>query len=187
MILLAVFATSCEPDLILEVENQTDQTLSMRVYSQPYFDVLPHTTTKGSTATTNYPPYFVDAVNKNGQIVYSKYFSSDELKNTTLKVVIPPREENPYLSLEVENRTIYIITIYIDNAIIGDVFACSSLRNRPLPPNRDNYAIKVVMWDVVYAREHKHYPVIINKTFSLAELEKDNWKIVAVNPNINSP
>jgi hypothetical protein len=190
LLIFPLFTTSCEFGLILEVENQTDQTLTMRVRSEPCFDVLPHSITKGKTAVlTNDLKYFIDGTNKSGEIVYSKYFSKKELKDTTLKVVISPTEENTYLSLEFENRTSFTIWVAVDGAYIGRIESGASLRNKPLPSDSNTYTIRVEMDVVTLIGKTKNSTsqTILNQTFSRDELEKDNWKIVLFNPETNLP
>ena len=99
LIVALLLTSGCELSLILEVENETDQTLTMGIDGAYYFNALPHTTTKGTTTLTNALAFFVEGVNKDGEILFSKYFSHTELRNTTLRVIIPPKEEKPYLPL----------------------------------------------------------------------------------------
>jgi hypothetical protein len=109
-----------EPSLNLKVENQSDQTLTIRVNGFSYFDVLPNSSAKGNAGITHFQKFFIEGVNKSGEIAYSKIFTAHDLiTNQRNLVVIPPTEEKPYLPLQIENKTNNNIWVYVDDATIG--------------------------------------------------------------------
>jgi len=170
------------PPLSLQVENQTDQTITMRVDGKSYFTVPPRSTIKG-LAGKYYLNFFVEGINENGEIVYSRYLYENDIyeevgfltRKHFFRVLISPKEENPYLFLEVENRLSNPITVYVISAI-GVVEPGTSLRTRPLPPDIDIY--KIEAFENTSGRGWSGSKKIFSTTFSKAELEKQNWKLV---------
>jgi len=184
--LLVPLASSCEPGLYLQVENQTEYTVTIRVDGRPYFDVLPHTTATKVTITTNYPPYFVEGVSENGEIVYSRYFTRNDfigstMKGSTVEIFILANESNPYLPLEIENLLNNEIILRVDGATICSVDAGATLRRRPLPSDLSTYAITVTE-SYIGEEGYRVYQSILDQTYSRDELEKQNWRITISNP-----
>jgi hypothetical protein len=184
--LLSLSAISCEPGLSLEVHNQTDRTVNMSVSGISFFNVLPHSVKTGVTITTNYPPYFVEGVRENGEIVFSRYFTRADFKGTslqgsTIEVTILPNEENPYLPLEIENRLSNDINVVIDGADIGSIKKGATISYRPLPNNLSVYPIKAIE-TYIGGKGYRVYHTVLDKTFSRDELEKQNWRIIISNP-----
>ncbi|MFC1934235.1 hypothetical protein ACFLXX_03690 [Chloroflexota bacterium] len=177
--------TACEPPVPLEVENQTDQTVTIYVQGGRYFSVSPNSTFKGKTALMIYSKYFIEGLNEDGEIIYSKTFDFNELSNLKWKIVIRSSETNPYLPLEVENRTANTIWVDVDFAPMGSVEPGASLKRRPLPSNVENYTIRVRTYEKTTTGNKTIIgpaQTIFNKTFSRNELEKQGWKIVVTSP-----
>jgi len=72
-------ATSCSPYLTLNVDNQTAQTIEMYVNNTQYFDVPPNTTTEAHTDSIDPKKFLVEAVNQQGQLIYSMTFDHSQL------------------------------------------------------------------------------------------------------------
>ncbi len=175
-VVLLPLLTSCDPPVPIEVENQTDQSITIFVNANRYFQVPAHTTIRGDTAIIIHKIFFVEAMTAANEIVYSRYFTRDELIEEKRKVIIPQIEKDPYLPLEIENRTNnYLIEVEVESTPIAFMKANSSVRKRPLPPDLDRYSVKV------YALKTEGYPdwvLIYDKIPLRVDLERANWKLI---------
>jgi|WetSurMetagenome_2_1015567.scaffolds.fasta_scaffold200227_2 hypothetical protein len=185
MILSAIYTTSCESTLVLDVENQTDQTLLMRVDGNTYFMVLSHSTAKGGTTLTNPQHWLVEGINNNNEILFSKYYDYKGLKNTTLKVLIPSKESQPYLPITIENLTVDKVGIYVNDSFVGWIKSGGNMIKNLFPP--DFTSIKVVVYaePESIVNETKHIGPdknILNKIFYRNELEESHWKLTITSP-----
>jgi hypothetical protein len=192
MLVNSLVVIACEDAYTFDVENQTDQVLTIYADGYQYSDVLPQDTAKVTATNTIHSPIFIEAKSKNGEIIYSKAFGwppLDRFENHH-KIIVTPIEESPYLPLEIENRTNY--EIYIDTvAHIGILKPGESMKKRPLPSNLDTYTITASTYDIAQKspdpKRTKAYDVIYQQSFTRAELERENWKIVITNPESISP
>jgi hypothetical protein len=180
IICLLPLLTSCDPPLPLEVQNQTDQSIAIYVGGHHFFDVLPHGTTKSNTLAMIYSKYFVEAINENGDIIYSRAFGFDDLRKNKNTIIITTTEENPYLPLEIQNRTSYELIIDVDFAMIGVLEPGLSMKKRPLPNNFDNYTIRASAYPktVTNGKTYITQKEIYKQTLNRAEIETSNWKII---------
>ena len=170
----------CDPPVNITVENQTDQAIQIYVQGDPYFEVLPHQTNKGKTAIIIYDKFFVEALNTNGEIVYSRTFSHNEFINLE-KVVVTPTETSPYLPLEVENRSTYPIEVDVNGApMVFPLKPGLTIKRRPLPSDVVIYTIEVIA--STGGENRVSFETIFKKTFSRDELESMGWKLVVTNP-----
>ncbi len=86
------FAVACEPRLlsdpvlIIEVENNSDQTLTIYNNFVQRGEVAPGQTAKIHVAAVG---VYLEARNSKGELVYSKSFTSLELHKAQYKIVIP--------------------------------------------------------------------------------------------------
>lgn len=169
-----------EPSLELKVENETDQTLTIYQGGIKYFDVLPKAITKREAGIARpYLKYFIEGVNNNGNILYSKIFTYDDLVTKRNPVTIPPFEQNPYLPLEVQNQTSDPVWVYVEGAVIARLEPNQLFKKRPLPSDLDSYNIRVE--SDKYDTERRVFPTFLSKTFTKSDLEHENYKII-VNP-----
>lgn len=124
-----------------------------------------------------YSNYFIEGLSKDGEIIYSRTLSFTELSNLKFKIIITPTDINPYLPLEVENRTKYPIEVMINSTpMIISLEPGATIKRRPLPSDISTYTIEVI---ANTSSEHvTSFRTVFNKTFSRSELEKQGWKIV---------
>lgn len=92
---------ACEPRAPIQVENKTDQTLAIFVRfgtvdkSYHLGDVTPGAEISNKNAPIMISNvYYIEAKNHQGELVYTREFSYDELKAADWKVVIPPLQSN---------------------------------------------------------------------------------------------
>jgi len=85
-------AVACEPALPLEVENKTNQVLTIYVNDFREFDVTPGEIVKKRTVPMIYGKYIVKAKNSQGKVIYSRQFEFKELQEADWKVVIQPSQ-----------------------------------------------------------------------------------------------
>ncbi len=83
----SILAVACEPPLIIEVENNSDQTLTIYNNLIPLGEVAPGQTAKLDAGAD--VGSYVEARNSQGELVYSKQFTRLELYNENYKIVIP--------------------------------------------------------------------------------------------------
>ena len=79
---------SCEPIVPLKVENQTKIVLAIYVENHKAGEVKPNEIIKIKDVPMTLTHYRIEAINKKGEIIYSKKFSWDELHDLDWKVVI---------------------------------------------------------------------------------------------------
>ena len=84
---------SCDPALILEVDNRTDQTLTIYVDGARTFSVKPGEILKHRTIEAASGYYTIEAKNNEGRIYYSKKFAWDELREADYKITVLPQNE----------------------------------------------------------------------------------------------
>ncbi len=178
LILLPVIsATRCN-ELDFEVENQTDQPVVIYLNGHDHSEVLPHQTKKGgSIYFLAGKKYFIEGINADGAIVYSRIFPRSEVIHDDFKITITPIETDPYLPLEVENRTRYGIEVRVNS--VEDTYQLlpgMTIKKRPLPSNVDTYNIKAIAEKRV--DDDIFYEIIFDKTFERSELESFTWKLV---------
>jgi len=93
LVVLLLVVAACDPMLVLEFENRTDQVLTIYVEGKRIDDVKPGETIKRETVVDVLPDYLVEAQNARGEVVYSKVFSTLELMKVKEKIVISPSSE----------------------------------------------------------------------------------------------
>jgi hypothetical protein len=193
--LLPLTNAACDPALNFTVENQTDRKLTIYVDGSQYSDVASHTTAKvvayGTIITST---FFVEALDEGGEIIFSKAFNwqypiLDEFPRDH-KIVITPKEEKPYLQLEIVNQTKYQIMISIVTWI-GHLEPGQSMKKRPLPSELDTYTVTAITYDVNRVNQVPNRTsaavVIYKHQFTKADLEKENWHIAIVDAYSHSP
>jgi hypothetical protein len=89
---LLTFISACDPPTPLEVENKTDQVLSIYVNDYYQFDVEPGKVVKQDTVPMIYEYYMIEAKNGIGEIIYSTKISFQKLSGNHWKIVIPLSE-----------------------------------------------------------------------------------------------
>ena len=188
IIMTSMVLTSCEPPLTLDVSNQTDQIVTMYVNGYEYFDVHPYRSIKSETITIIYNSYFIEALNQEDQIVYSRIFDRSQYKvsrikiisnSCTFKIVITPSESNPYLPLEVENETDYVLYIYVNDTEIGELKPNTMFKKRPLSSSMNSFTITAETYD-----KHASGDWIYKKIFSENDFTNLNWDLVILNSDI---
>ena len=105
IILLPLLLTSCwgDPGVFIEIDNQTDQTLSIYIEELQHSDVPPGEITEIATmeiwpdpnppwGTEDYQ-YPIEAKTKDGEVVYSEKFTWQELRDMDYTIAIPPPSE----------------------------------------------------------------------------------------------
>jgi len=85
---LLLVGGACEPALPLEVENKTNQVLTIYVNDFREFNVAPGEIVKERTVPMIYGKYVVEAKNSQGKVVYSRQFEVKELQEADFKIVI---------------------------------------------------------------------------------------------------
>jgi len=91
LIVLPLLAIACEPPLIIEVENQTDQTLIIYNFGRQIGEVAPGKIAKMDAGADI--GAVIEARNSEGELVYSKKFTPLELSDIGDKIVISPSSE----------------------------------------------------------------------------------------------
>jgi hypothetical protein len=188
LVVTSMVLTSCEPPLTLDVSNQTDQIVTMYVNGYKYFDVPPSRSIKSETVTVIYNSYFIEALNQEGQIVYSRIFDRSQYQvsriniivhSYTFPIVITPSESNPYLPLEVENKTDYVLYIYVNDTEIGELKPNTMFKKRPLSSVMNSFTITAETYD-----KHASGDWIYKKIFSINDFKNLNWDLVISNSDI---
>jgi hypothetical protein len=93
LVVLLPVAVGCEPPLVLEFENRTDQVLTIYVDGYRIDDVKPGETIERETVAAIGLDYLIEARNANGEVVYSKVFTGREISKANYKIVISPSSE----------------------------------------------------------------------------------------------
>jgi hypothetical protein len=91
LVVLLLFAIACEPALIIEVENQTEQTLIIYNDGRQIGEVAPDETAKMDAGAN--VGAFIEARHSEGEVVYAKEFTRSELYHARYKIVISPSSE----------------------------------------------------------------------------------------------
>ena len=178
MLLIAVMA--CTPALPLEVENQTDQGLTIYVQSVEVFKVAPGETAKEYTAPMINRNYFIEGIDKSGEIIYSEIISWDKLRDNDWKIVITSSQENPYFPLEIENETNHLLYIYLNSTPIGNVEPGARMKKRPLSSEYTTYVIEAESF--IINDGANRIVTVYSKTFTRDNLEEMNWRITIPSP-----
>jgi len=87
---LLVVGGACEPDLPLEIENQTDMVLTIYLKDNKVGNVEPNSSAKIKGIPGTLGEWQIVAKNSQGEVVFSKIFTPAELYELDNKVVIPP-------------------------------------------------------------------------------------------------
>jgi hypothetical protein len=93
LIFLLPVVVGCEPPLVLEFENRTDQVLTIYVDGKLIDDVKPGAIIERETFSTPHPDYLIEARNDKGKVVYSKVFTGSEIIKAKHRIVISPPSE----------------------------------------------------------------------------------------------
>jgi hypothetical protein len=93
LVVLLPVAVGCDPPLVLEFENRTDQVLTIYVDGHRIDDVKPGETIERETVPAVLPRYLIEARNDKGEVVYSKVFTIREISKAKEKIVISPSSE----------------------------------------------------------------------------------------------
>jgi hypothetical protein len=91
VVVLLLLAVACEPELVLEVENQTEQALIIYNDGRQIGEVAPGETAKMDAGLDI--GAFIEARNSEGELVYSKEFTGSEPWDERHKIVILPSSE----------------------------------------------------------------------------------------------
>jgi hypothetical protein len=91
LIVLPLSAVGCEPGLIIEVENRTEQALIIYNYGRQIGEVVPGEIAKMDAGADI--GAFIEARNSEGELVYSKNFTGSETWDERHKIVIIPSSE----------------------------------------------------------------------------------------------
>ncbi len=175
IVLILVLVTSCTIPLRLRVTNQTDWPVTMCVSGGVYFEVLPHQTAEGDTAPDVYTSYLIEGIKADGEVIYSRIH--EKVYGNDVEITITPTETDPYLPLEVENRTRYPIWIEVNSVMITYLMPCATIKKKPLPSDNNTYVIKAMA-----DRPEKIYISIYEQTLNRSELEKLGWKLTITGP-----
>ena len=183
-ILLLFSASSCDdkiPPLYLEVQNRTDETVTIRAGGQTYFDVLPHSN-ETSSVGPSIASVCVEGISKDGQIVYAKYFQVTDFNSKWygrffVKVNLLPEEHDLYFPLEIENGLPHTISVHLSRMHICNVEPGTSFITWALPPDQYSYEISAL-------EKSNGSKYVFNTTYTQSELEQQNWKITIDETNI---
>ena len=88
-ILLIVGCSCGEMPLPLQIENQTDMSLTIYVQEHKAGGVEPHESVKIKGIPGTLTHYLIEAKNNEGEVIHSRKFSVSELHDADWKVVIP--------------------------------------------------------------------------------------------------
>ncbi len=81
---------ACEPDIPIRVINQTDQTLAIFINGHSIGDVRPSAEIKNTTVSAVLKEYLIKARNTQGNTIYSRSFTFDQLSRDMNCIVIIP-------------------------------------------------------------------------------------------------
>jgi hypothetical protein len=168
---------ACRQIAYVEIENQSGQLLTIYVNGRRCSDVPAGGTVKVEVDTHYYFRNFIEGVNAQEQIIYSRIYGISYLEEADWKLVILPSEENPYLPLEIENTTDYFLYIYVDGLPIGRVESGASMKKRPLPPENDRYTIEA-LFDKYTDDDLLTTGTAYDQVWMKSALENMDWKIV---------
>ena len=90
ILVMLTMGTACEPDVPLEIENQTDMALTIYLKDNEKGTVGPKSTEKIKRIPGTLGEWQIVAKNSQGEVVFSKIFTATELHELDYKVVIPP-------------------------------------------------------------------------------------------------
>jgi hypothetical protein len=93
LVVLLPVAVGCDPLLVLEFENRTDQVLTIYVDGHRIDDVKPGETIERETVPAVLTRHLIEARNAQGEVVYSKVFTKREISKANYKIVISPSSE----------------------------------------------------------------------------------------------
>ncbi len=82
-----------ERNLPLQVENRTDIALTIYVQEHEAGSVEPYQSVKVKGIPGTLTHYLIEAKNDEGEVIYSRKFSTSELHDADWKVVIPPSQK----------------------------------------------------------------------------------------------
>jgi len=85
----SLLVEGCEPALPLQIENQSSMSLTIYVRGHGAGNVGPNSSIKVKNVAMIYSDYLIEAKNSQGEIIYSRNFSTSELHDVGWKVVIP--------------------------------------------------------------------------------------------------
>ena len=85
---MLLIATACDPALPLEVENKTNQILTIYVNDFREFDIAPGEIVKDHTVPMIYSSYVIEAKNSQEKVIYSRQFEFYELQEADYKIII---------------------------------------------------------------------------------------------------
>jgi hypothetical protein len=107
---LLPFLSACDPPTPLEVENKTDQVLSIYVNDYYQFDVEHGKVVKQDTVPMIYEYYMIEAKNSMGEIIYSIKISFRKLSGNHWKIVIPPSEPPAHFTTYTDEDGLFSIS-----------------------------------------------------------------------------
>ena len=84
---------ACEPDLLLEIENQADMVLTIYLKDNEKGTVGPNSIEEIKGIPGTLSEWQIIAKNNQGEVIFSKNFTASELYDLDWKVVIPPLED----------------------------------------------------------------------------------------------
>jgi len=94
MVLLLV-GQACDPAVPLQIENQTDMVLTAYIGGKRIGDVEPNNRIKVKDLSATFSYILIEAKNSEGEVVYSRKSSFNQLHDADWKVVITPLEISP--------------------------------------------------------------------------------------------
>ena len=93
LVIGATFFTACEPNLPLEIENQTDTALTIYLKDNEVGTVGPNSIQKIKGIPGTLSEWQIVAKNSQGEVIFSRNFTAAELYELDNKVVIPPLQK----------------------------------------------------------------------------------------------
>lgn len=87
--------SGCEPYTSVIIENQTKETLSVTINDLSVGDVAPGARTRNDKIKLSAGRYWIQAREKDGNIVFSQVFTFEEMEKIGWKIVIGAPNINP--------------------------------------------------------------------------------------------
>ena len=91
---LLLGGVACERGAPIQVENKTNEVLTIYIDEYQIGDVKPNHKIKNDLVFVGQDWYFIEAYDTQGNVIYSHKFSEDELKEIDWKVVITVLQSN---------------------------------------------------------------------------------------------
>lgn len=86
---LIIGGSACEMLAPIQIENKTNEILTVYIDEYRIGDVKPNDKIKNDMVFAGHDWYLIEAYNNKGDVIYSHKFSNEEIKKIKWKVVIP--------------------------------------------------------------------------------------------------